>query len=120
MIFTLGTEHTFTFRDPAQYPLGNNTELIQAKERSSSGITHIESFEVQINSFTYNFTNMPQVDYNGLIEWFVNVADGMLNTFELTDDYSITRTVRFLKPTLDFTQNSVGLWDGSFSVEEIL
>jgi hypothetical protein len=119
MIFTLNTT-TVTLDSPAQYPLTNNTELIQAKDKSASGITHVESFEVRSNLLSYTFNDVSDADYIKIIEWFVNTVDGMLLTFSLTDDLGVTRIVRFTEPKLNFVKNSFGLWSGSFQVEEII
>jgi len=119
MIFTYGAT-VVTLDSPAQYPLVNSTMLVQAKDKSASGVTHVESFNVRTNLFNYSFVDISDTDYIKIIEFFLNVVDGMLLEFLLTDDLSVTRTVRFTEPTLNFTKNSYGLWSGNFQVEEIL
>jgi len=109
-----------TLDDPAQYPQAENTELVQAKERSASGVTQAEDFSVKIGTFTYNFVNMSRADYTALIEFFVNTVTGMLHEFLLTDDLSVQRTVRFTTSQLSFSNTSNDLWNGNFTVEEIL
>lgn len=119
MILELGTTTT-TLADPSQYPYARDTELIQAKELSASGVTHIESFKVQLNTFTFSFNDMSNLDYIALHEFFVNVAQGMLYEFSLTDDLGVTRLVRFTQPKLAFVTASLGLWQGAFVVEEVI
>lgn len=105
--------------DPAQYPYAPVTKLVQAKEMSASGITHVEDFSVQTDTFKYNFKNASQSDYEKIMEWFVNTVTGMLTPFNLTDDLGATRNVRFTTSTIPFTSNSYNLWDGSFTVEVV-
>lgn len=119
MIFNLDTT-TVTLEKPAQYPYNEATRLVQAKERSASGITHVESFQVLTGDYTYNFEDMSPRDYTVLMEFFVNVAEGMLNEFNLTDDLNVTRLVRFASPDLEFSKDSYELWAGSFSVEQVI
>ena len=110
---------TLEFRYPAQYPMKEDTELVQARDKSSSGVVHVEDFEVKTNSISFTFTNMPDSDYVALIQWFLDVAVGMLNEFYLTDDLNIRRLVRFTTPKLLFIKDSFNLRSGSFSVEQV-
>jgi len=105
---------------PAQYPLQPSYSKVQAKDKSASGITHVESFQVQTNNHIFTFADMSQDDYQRLLNFFLNDADGMLNEFYLTDDLDEVRFVRFDSPKISFSQNSIGLWNGSFSVEEVI
>ena len=116
MIFELDANR-LELEAPAEYPLNNETQLIQAKDTSASGIAHVESFEVETGKITYNFKDMSDNDYLSVMGWFVNVADGMMNKFFLTDDLNVTREVRFTTARIKFDKNSFGLWAGSFTVE---
>lgn len=111
-----------TLDEPAQFPLGNNVMLSQAKDKSASGVTHVESFEVQTAELTFIFSDMTNDDYLKVLDFFVNEVDGMLNEFYLTDDLGVRRQVRFTTPTLNFDLTSQGetlQWSGQFTVEEI-
>ena len=117
MYFELGSD-TLQLQCSAQYPLTQQYELIQVKERSATGITQTENYEVELNRFTYNFKNMSQNDYQQLLNWFVSIAKGFTNEFYLTDDLGVTRLVRFVDSKLSFNLTSYQLWDGNFTVEE--
>jgi hypothetical protein len=119
MIFTRGLE-TITLASPAQYPAGYDYSIVQAKDKSASGVTHVESFVVRTNLANYSFVDMSEADYLALLTWFLDIADGMINDFQLTDDLGRTATVRFTEPRLHFEATSYGLWAGSFQVEEIV
>ena len=116
MIFTLGAT-TVTLSDPVQYPVTPEPELIQAKELSASGVTHVEDFNVVTNSWAYKFDNMSQADYQALLDFFLNHAKGMLNTFTLTDDLGVSRLVRFKQRKLPFKNVAHMRWSGSIAVE---
>ena len=118
MIFQLDT-YIVELEAPAQYPYEPSTELIQAKDKSASGITHVESFEVQTDTDIYSFKDTSDGDYQKIMAWFINTANGMMNEFSLTNDHGVTKTVRFTTARIKFTQNSFGLWNGSFTVESI-
>lgn len=118
MIFDLDANH-MELASPAQYPQNQNTKLVQAKERTATGVTHVEDFSVRIGTYTYNFVDMSQDDYVLLMDWFVNISEGMVNSFYLTDDFGIERLVRFTTATLSFTNTSYIHWNGSFTVEVV-
>ncbi len=118
MRFESGSTY-FQFEDPAQYPHSPTTTLSQAKDGSSSGVQHVESFLIQTDTWTYSFEDMSDNDYNGLLDWFVNVADGMMNEFTLINDLGVTTVVRFTVDELKFRSNYLGLWEGSFPVEQV-
>ena len=111
--------HVVTLDDPAQYPLRDRKEKVQAKERSAASVLHTESFEVEIKSRTYVFQEMRTTDYNKLFDFFDNYADGMLNEYKLTDDLGDTNIVKFTEPVLNFELVEFDLWAGSFSVEVV-
>lgn len=117
MIFQLGSL-IVELDSPAQYPLTPDIELVQAMEESASGITHVEDFSVQKNTITYNFIDISDADYQAILSWFINVAEGMMNPFSLTDDFGSTSVVRFTTPRISFPKNNFGLRDGSFTVKE--
>ncbi len=118
MRFESGSTY-FQFEDPAQYPYSPSTKLIQAKDSSSSGMPHVESFLVQTDKWVYQFSDMSDYDHNGLLDWFVNVADGMMNEFTIINDLGVTAVVRFTTDEIKFESNHLGLWEGSFPVERV-
>lgn len=103
----------------AQYPAKHDTELIQVKERSASGVVYTEDFNVSIGSTTYNFLDMSTEDYVTLMEFFLNEVNGMMEEFRLEDDRGVTSLVKFTTPKLPFTETYLGLWAGYFTVENI-
>jgi len=119
MIFALDG-NVKELENPAQYPYTPDIVMVQAKESSASGSIHIEDFGVQTNSYTFVFEDASQEDYETILEWFVNTAQGMMNEFNLTDDLGVTRLVRFTESRLSFSLNQYKLWNGTFRVEEVV
>jgi len=115
--FELGTK-TVTLDSPAQYPYKQNTSLAQAKEQSSTGVTHVEDFQLKNGTFTYIFNDMSDNDHAKLLDFFVNDAVGMFHKYYLTDDIGVRRLMRFTSPDFDFETDFKGLWQGQFSAEE--
>jgi hypothetical protein len=116
MKFKLGTI-TAELICGAQFSYPQSVSIVQAKERTATGIVHTESFHVKLGEYVYTFKDMGDADYAVLMDWFVNVVDAMFKSFYLTDDLGITRHVRFTVPRLSFEQTDFGLWTGDFTVE---
>jgi hypothetical protein len=62
---------------------------------------------------------MPDADYQLLLNWFINIVNGMEEEFELEDDLGDTYTVRFIEPEIDASLTAFSLWDVSFPLEEV-
>ena len=88
------------FSVPASLPYSNRTKLVQVKDYSASGITHVEDFEVVSGSLNITFQELPQNDYTALLDWHVNVAEGMKNVFGMEDDLGQIFNVRFMAPEI--------------------
>ena len=116
MFFRLGVD-SLEVKTPISYPYPKRTELVQAKERSASGLTHIESFDVKTTTRTYSYEDLPTAEFQALVDWFENVANGMEHVFEVTDDLGEQFNARFSSPILNFNLTSHDLWGGSFSLE---
>jgi hypothetical protein len=116
MFFRLGVD-SLDIRTPISYPYPQRKEIVQAKERSASGITHIESFDVTTTTRSYSYEDLPTDEFQALVNWFENVANGMENVFEVTDDLGEQFDARFTSPILDFNLTGHDLWGGSFALE---
>ena len=103
---------------PSQYPQTEDKERIQVSERSATGITHVEDYKLVLNYDKYVFKDMRQADYVKLMGFFINDAKCKMNKFKLTNDLGVSKVVRFISSRLSFTNTSLTLWEGEFSVEE--
>ena len=119
MKFILGV-NTIEFSIPATYPYGRSTELVQVKDKTASGVVHVEDFSVVTNELKVSFKDLPEADYLALLDWHVNIAQGMLYPFDMTDDLGDTYHVRFLSSEISGNLTAFELWDVSFIVEEVV
>ncbi len=101
----------------SQYPVALNTEIIQVKEKSASGIIYREDFSVRTDTVTYTFKDMQTLDYQNLLNFFLDIVNGTMETFMLTDDSGFVMYCNFTSPKLNFTKSSYELWNGTFTVE---
>jgi hypothetical protein len=104
---------------PASYPGNGGTELIQAKEKSSSGIVHVESFNVKSKIQEYTLEELTLTDYLDFMDFFVNVVGGQMEEFEFTNDYGETETVRFTSSELSHQNTEYNMYSVGFSVEAV-
>ena len=109
---------------PASLPYVFEQEVVQAVDKSASGVTHVESFNVQTDRMTVNFDNMEHPVYEALVNWFITTSNGAEKTFTVTDDLGNVFTARFTSSKLKFQNTGVGannvpLWSGSFKLEAV-
>ncbi len=103
----------------SQYPASAKVDVIQVKEKSASGVIYREDFSVRTTELTYKFENMKTIDYRVLIDFFINVVNCTMRTFQLADDAGGVISCNFVTPSLKFTKTNYELWAGSFSVEAV-
>ncbi len=101
----------------AQYPAKFAVDIVQVKEKSASGIIYREDFSVATNNITYRFEDMETLNYQMLMNFFLNIVNGMMEQFVLKDDTGYSIACHFADPKLSFTKTSFELWAGTFSVE---
>lgn len=108
---------TLDFENPAQYPAQRPYQLQQVRERSAGGTIHVETYAQPLRQRMLNFEEMSEADYLGLLDFFINRVNGMADEFEFTDERDDVFTVRFLQPTLAFTETSFKRWSGRLQLE---
>lgn len=101
----------------SQYPYTTNTEIVQVKERSASGVPHTEDYSVVMDTMKFSFVDMPTAEFVLLSDFYLNTVRGMTTEFTLQDDKENTYTVNFASSSLAFNETSHELWSGSFTVE---
>ena len=109
---------------PASLPYNLEQELIQVSDKSASGITHVESFNVKTDRISVSFVDMEHPVYESLVNWFVSVSNGMEKEFTVTDDLGKVYDARFTSGKLNFKNIGVGqngnqLWTGNFILEAV-
>jgi len=122
MKFVMGIQE-FETSIPASFPYSKRSKRIQVKDKSASGISYVEDFSVEENVLSIQFSDLPNLDYVGLLNWHVNIAEGMLYKFDMIDDLGDLYHVRFVSPELKGTMighvDDGPLWSLSFSLEEV-
>lgn len=105
------------FADPAQYPAGRPVELMQVRDRTAGGTSHVETYSTPMRTRSLNFQLMPESDYLGILDWFVNVALGMANTFNFEDERGDVFLVRFNNRKLDLKETKFNRFAGTVELE---
>ena len=108
---------TFEFSNPAQYPATSPVEMQQVRDRTAGGTTHVETYAKPLRARTLVFDEMSEVDYLGLLNWFVNVVNGMADTFNFQDERGNDYPVKFSNRSINFQETSYKRYKGSISVE---
>lgn len=109
--------NTLEFGRGGNYSAPRPVEIVQAKERSASGIPHVESFGVLLQSRTINFDSIPLEEYVELLNWFVNVANGQENNFYFFDERNDMFVVSFSASTLNLPETSYRRFSGAVVLE---
>lgn len=109
--------NTLQFEAGGDYPAGRRTELLQVQDRTAAGILQVEDLGITIASRTIQFNLMSKVDYDALVDWFVNIVNGGSETFEFTDEYGIVRDAIITNTILDFEETNFNLYSGQLVLE---
>lgn len=107
------------FEAGGDYPASRPVELFQVQDRTAAGILQIEDLGVQVRRRSINFNLMSQADYDALLDWFLNVVNGGMETFEFTDEKGFAGDVKITDQIIDFTETSFERYSGSLNVEYV-
>lgn len=118
MKFTYGIKE-LEFDDPSQYPTSEPIEKLQAMDRAADGTLQVESLGLNIKTRVLFFEGMSKLDYEGLKDWFDNVANGAVNKFEFKDEFNELYTVRIISSIFDFKLTSYELYTGTLELEYV-
>lgn len=110
---------TFTFENPSQYPAERPHRMQQIRERSAAGVIHVETFAAPIQSRVMNFEAMSRVDYDGLLDFYLNRVNGMSEEFYFEDERGDQFLVRFMDPDLNFREVSYQRFNGRLNLEVV-
>ena len=116
MKFTLGTD-TLEIKTPVSYSMPVNDEIIQVKARSASGVSHVESYGNKIRVIKYNYDEISTAEAESLLNWFLNVSNGMEFPFTIEDDLGNTFEGSFVESTLPLELTAYDIWTVSFNIE---
>lgn len=105
------------FQAGSEYPTVQPYEMLQVVDRTSGGKLQVEDLGITIKTITLNFNLMKKVDYDALVNWFLNIANGAANEFQLTDEYGEVFQVRFQESTFGFSEVFLNTFSGTLTME---
>lgn len=113
------TPYTLIFENGADYPSSQPVELFQVSDRTAAGPLQVETLGVKVAQRVLNFNLMTKTDYEGLLNWFLNITQGGYYTFTFTDEYGEVGDVRFINSKIDFRETSFQRYSGQVTLEYI-
>lgn len=116
--FVLG-DNSLTFSRGIQYPVAKPVEKTQVIDRTGGGTLQVEDLGVTIRQFPIVFRSLPLADYEALIIWHNQIANGAANTFTYYDEDGVANQVKLLTPRLDFQQTSYQRFGGELLLEVV-
>jgi hypothetical protein len=116
--FVLGSD-SLQFSKGLRFPLSKPIEMTQAIDRDAGGGLQVEDLGVTIKRRSLRFTQLPQADYDLLVNWYLNIARGALNSFSYFDEDGIEMEVRLLSTPFDFQEVSNGRFAGELLLEVV-
>lgn len=118
MKFELGA-NILEFEQGADYPASRPVEKVQGQERMASGALDVEQLGPDISKRILDFGDMSETDYLGLRNWFINVANGAINSFTFTDEKGFAGIVRITTKIYDFPESYFDGHTGSMTLEYV-
>ncbi|MEW6115673.1 MAG: hypothetical protein AB1553_02075 [Nitrospirota bacterium] len=90
-------------RNP-ELPHPQSLELLQADERSTGGEPLPCDYLAEEGIIERYWPGMPKIDFDGLLNFFSNVVDGISKIFIFTDADSSAKSVRFAFPRIEWQE----------------
>jgi hypothetical protein len=116
-IFTLGGDVlAFTKYFEVQ---SYSAQLTQAMDRTAGNVLHVEKLGAPIERIPLNLKQLSYDEFLLLRNWYLNIADGAMNSFTLTDNYGVDHTVRWVDGSLNFPPDQWDMWSGGILLEVV-
>ena len=109
--------HLLAFEVGGQYPAEFTSRLFQVQDRTAGGTMEVETLGILSKTRQIVFVNMPKADYDGLVNWFDNIAQASYNVFEFTDEYGIVFNVRVVDSEIRFKETKLDCFSGTLTLE---
>lgn len=101
----------------ASYPASLPVKVFGVNDRTAAGTFQYEELGIQTFRRTLQFDRMPKVDYDGLVNWFLNVSEAGKNEFQFTDEYGLVGWVIITDQELFFQEIFLDTFSGSVNLE---
>lgn len=105
------------FTTGSSYPSSNSTKIFGVQDRTADGSFQFEKLGITSKSRNLVFNLLPKSDYEQLVYWFVDVAEGGRNSFILIDEYGYSAEVIITDQSINFTEVFLDHYNGSINVE---
>lgn len=116
--FELGSDF-LQFEYPAQYPAERPVKKYVVTDRTAAGVLQREDLSITTKQRTLYFEDMSKDNYDALVNWFENIAQGSKNAFTMIDERQYTGTVVILDDEINFPEIDFELHTGQMTVEYI-
>lgn len=110
-------EVEFVFENPSQYPSRSPVEMMQVSDRTAAGTLRVETYAKPIKKRVLNFIDMSLYDYQGLLNFYLNVVNGMEIKFSFEDERESIFSVSFQDRIINFQETSFNRFSGSITLE---
>lgn len=118
MRFDSGTD-SLEFEAGADYPASRPIEIFQVQDRTAAGILQVESLGVSVSRRVLTFTLMSLVDYQALLNWFINIVNGGEKDFSFTDEKGVIGLVKITDNILNFVETDFEIFSGVLNLEYV-
>lgn len=107
------------FQVGGSYPSSGPVQILGVQDRTAAGTFQYERLGLSFARRAIRFQFMPTADYEALVNWFLNVAQGGANSFTFTDEYGAQGEVVITDTGLNFQEDYLGRWSGTLNLEYI-
>jgi hypothetical protein len=118
MKFEYGTE-VFQFEAGGVYPAQRTHRVYQVQDKTAGGTIKVQNLGIKASTRTIIFDLMPKVDYDGLVNWFLNIVNAGEIDFTFTDEYGDSGLVKITDSIIDFAETSLERYAGSITLEYV-
>jgi hypothetical protein len=116
--FVFGAD-VLQFSRGIRYPVARPSQAVQAVDRTGAGTLQVETLGPNIRHRRLIFKNLPLADYNALVNWYENIAEGAAKQFTYYDETGAPMTVRLLSEAVDFPETSYQRYAGELLLEVV-
>ncbi len=107
---------TVTLPDPVSgKALSEKKRQVVGRTQGGTVVTHdlgVDTYDIELS-----FDMLTAAEKSSLQSFFHTDADGVMNTWTYTDEFSNSYTARFLSPELDFQQAAKDIYSVTFTIE---
>lgn len=103
------------------------TEKVQSSVRTGNGVKFSQTWDFSINSKTFKFTGMSETNLALLLDFHLNIVNGIAEPFTLEEDNGDNYDCKFTDKKINFTYDKNVILEGvaeteiynvSFSIEK--